>query len=125
MCLAEVRLGLDSPSDWRAYARQMNVTPALACNVSAMSSEQRSRHTQLVQHLQTATVEQLPDGLSLAFPPTPEHALILAEFMTLERRCCPFLTLQLEFAPENGPLTLRLTGPAGVQTSLRHELHLE
>lgn len=89
-----------------------------------MTPEQRNRHAQLVQHLQTATVEMLTDGLALAFPPTLEHALLLAEFMTLERRCCPFLTLQLEFASEDGPLTLRLTGPAGVQTFLRHELQL-
>lgn len=102
----------------------MNTTPTLVCQITAMTPEQRARHTQLVQSLQVGTVEDLPDGLALTFQPTPEQALILAEFMTLERRCCPFLTLQVEFAPDDGPLTLRLTGPAGVQTFLRHELQL-
>jgi len=102
----------------------MNSTPALACQISAMTQEQRTRHAELLLSLQVGTVEELPDGLALAFPPTSEHALNLAEFMTLERRCCPFLTLQLEFAPDDGPVTLRFTGPAGVQAFLRHELHL-
>jgi len=47
-----------------------------------------------------------------------------AEFITLERLCCPFLTLALEVERERGPLWLKLTGREGVKPFLRAELGL-
>jgi hypothetical protein len=47
-----------------------------------------------------------------------------AEFMTLERLCCPFLTLTLEVERERGPLWLTLTGREGVKPFLQAELGL-
>jgi hypothetical protein len=41
----------------------------------------------------------------------------VARFVANERRCCPFLAIAVERAPDAGPLWLRLTGPAGT-----HEL---
>lgn len=47
-----------------------------------------------------------------------------AEFITLERLCCPFLSFQLAVAEEKGPLWITLTGPEGVNDFLRLELEL-
>lgn len=42
--------------------------------------------------------------------------------MDNECRCCPFLGFTLELLPDDGPLTLRLTGPDGVREFLAAEL---
>jgi hypothetical protein len=48
-----------------------------------------------------------------------------AEFMALERLCCPFLNFVLEIEPDQGPLWLKLTGPEGVKQVLQTELGLD
>jgi len=32
-----------------------------------------------------------------------------------ERDCCPFFTFELAFAPDHGPVWLRLRGPEGAK----------
>ena len=93
--------------------------------MTAIPTEQRSAHHALIRRLMTQAVEEIresPNGLSFRFPASEYEAL--AEFMRRERLCCPFLTFALELAPEQGPLTLRLTGPEGVVPFIRAELDL-
>jgi hypothetical protein len=40
------------------------------------------------------------------------------DWILLERRCCPFLRLELNFEPSLGPVWLRLGGGAGVKEFL-------
>jgi hypothetical protein len=96
------------------------------CDLTAMDTEQRARHRVVAQHLHGAIQEarELPDGYALRFPGEPSTVFMAAEFMTLERLCCPFLTLTLEVERERGPLWLKLTGRAGVKPFLRAELGL-
>lgn len=104
----------------------MEPEPVFACDLSALTPGQRGRHSELARrwHQEVQALEELPDGYALVFEPTAERALELAEWMTLERRCCPFLHLAVELAPFQGPLTLRLTGAPGVKPLLTHELDL-
>ena len=46
----------------------------------------------------------------------------LAEWVTLEQRCCPFLDFSLETGRDG--VMLRLTGPEGTPEFLREELQL-
>jgi hypothetical protein len=96
----------------------------LACDFTAMTAGQRERRQTLAQHLHTAIqeVRELPDGYAFRFPAEPALCLTVAEFMTLERLCCPFFTFELELEREGGPLWLRLTGREGVKQFLRAEL---
>jgi hypothetical protein len=97
------------------------------CDLTAMDTEQRARHRVVAQHLHGAIqeVRELPDGYAFRFPVEPSIVCMAAEFMTLERLCCPFLTLTLEVERERGPLWLKLMGRAGVKPFLRAELGLE
>lgn len=36
-------------------------------------------------------------------------------FVVLERKCCPFLTFELVFEQEGGPIALRMRGPGGTK----------
>lgn len=91
-----------------------------------MDTEQRERHRVVAQHLRGAIqeVRELPDGHAFRFHVEPSTVLMAAEFMTLERLCCPFLTLTLEVERERGPLWLTLTGREGVKPFLQAELGL-
>jgi hypothetical protein len=63
-----------------------------------------------------------PRRLAVRFPARPYVFLRLAEWMELERACCPFLDFGLIF--ENSVPTTRLDvrGPEGVKEFLRAEL---
>ena len=43
----------------------------------------------------------------------------MAEVIDAERRCCRFLRIELTVQPADGPVQLRLTGPAGTREFLR------
>ena len=99
----------------------------LACNLSALNAEQRARRQTLAQQMRAATQEirEMPDGYAFRYPADPALCLTVAEFMTLERLCCPFFNLRLELEREDGPLWLRITGREGVKQFLQAELGLK
>jgi hypothetical protein len=92
-----------------------------------MNTEQRARHHELAQRLRSAVVgfEELPDGYAARFLAEPTTVLLIAEFMTLERLCCPCFTLTLEVEKERGPLWLKVTGREGIKPFIRAEFGIE
>ena len=95
--------------------------PVIACSTSVFSPAQRERWNQLRIRWREGIreIRELPDGyafrLELDGPTLPE----IAEWIALERLCCPFLAFALELEPAGGPAWLRLTGRAGVKDVLR------
>ena len=96
----------------------------LACRIDVLDGEQRKRHAALLSELAAAAtaVEELPDGVSVRFPMRPYLFLRLAEWMDLERACCPFLDFGLAFENRVPTMRLDLRGPDGVKEFLRAEL---
>jgi hypothetical protein len=96
----------------------------LACRIDALDPEQRKRHAGLLRELAGAvmSVDELPDGVSVRFPMRPYLFLRLAEWMELERACCPFLQFGLVFENRVPTMRLDLRGPDGVKDFLRAEL---
>jgi hypothetical protein len=96
----------------------------LACRLDALDSKQRARHAELLRELASAVtnVEELPDGIAVRFPARPYVFLRLAEWMELERACCPFLDFGLIFENRVPTMRLAVRGPAGVKDFLRAEL---
>ena len=96
----------------------------IACNLNALDNEQRRRHQSLTAQLRAAAQEtrELPDGYSFRLPSDGATIQRAAEWITLERRCCPFIAFGLEISRENGPLWLSLTGREGVKPFLKMEL---
>ena len=107
-------------------AKQTELKTQFFCDLAAMNTEQRERYRGVTQHMRAATpvIEELADGYVLRFGMDSSLCLTVAEFMTLERLCCPFLDLTLEVAREGGPMQLKLTGSEGVKPFLRAELGL-
>ncbi len=99
----------------------------IACNLNALDREQRRRHQALTAKLRAAVQEmrELPDGYSFRLPSDEAMIQGTAEWITLERRCCPFLAFGFEAGRENGPLWLNLTGREGVKPFLKIEFGIE
>lgn len=98
--------------------------PPVACRLDAFDEAGRDRHRQLAAELLAAAidVEELPDGYAVRFPGRPFLFLRIAEWIELERACCPFLTIRLEIERSGPAYRVRLTGPEGAKDVLRAEL---
>ncbi len=102
-------------------------TLPIACNLSAIPPEQRNRYQELRDLLQEKAlqVDELPDGYAFKFLAGTVSVIDLAEFITMERLCCPFIDFSLQFPAGNSPITLLLSGEGGVKDVLQAELEIE
>ena len=93
----------------------MNPSP-IACNLAALDAKQRARRQELWQKLKPLIREarEIAGGYAFRLDTAPTTLLEVAEFISLERACCPFFNFQLEIVEENGPTWWRVTGRAGV-----------
>lgn len=85
--------------------------------MNAIEQEQRARHIATIDALFRAVlgVRELPDGYAFRLPNESDVLLRAAEFVSLERLCCPFFGFALEVEPEGGAVWLSLTGREGVK----------
>ena len=94
-----------------------------ACDMTAFSPAQRARHHELASAIRPAIVgtEETADGYAARFEMKDELVMTLAEFVTLERLCCPWLTLAIETEREGGALRLRVTSVPAAKAAIRAE----
>jgi hypothetical protein len=95
----------------------------LVCNMDVFTPAQRESHiqttTELIQAVQR--VHGVENGYEFTFPNETEYISKIAEFISNERLCCPFLEFSLKIISNNEPISLSLTGPTGTQEFLRAE----
>jgi hypothetical protein len=95
----------------------MNTMPELpiACTLSpdALIARRQGLLMQLLQ--QSSGQEVLPDGLRLRFAPATETLSKISQAVEAERHCCRFLRFTITVEPDEGQLTLDLTGPQGTR----------
>jgi hypothetical protein len=96
----------------------------IACIPSALTGEERARSQHLRTHLASATSRVIDevDGYSYEYPDDPELLRVAAEWIVLERRCCPFMSFELRWPSGDQRPTLRLSGPPGVKEFLQAEM---
>ena len=75
---------------------------------------------QLLSNVQT--IQELSNGFDFRLADEPSSILKAAEFIALEKLCCPFLNFAIEIKAEGGPVWLRLTGREGVKDFIREEI---
>lgn len=95
----------------------------IACDMTALDASQRERQHLLLKKFGAALqeTESLEDGYAFRFAADTATILDIAEFITIERLCCPFLNFELEIGPAGSPAWLRLTGRAGVKEFIEAE----
>lgn len=97
--------------------------PAIACDMTALDASQRERQHLLLKKFRASLQEtqSLQDGYAFRLPADTVTIMDIAEFITIERLCCPFLNFALEIGPAGHPVWLRLTGRAGVKEFIETE----
>ncbi len=95
-------------------------SPPIACNLDALSAAERSRRSELALLLRgrANAIAEGESGFRIELPNDPELLRNALELVLLERRCCPFLSLELSFAAGDGPAALQIGGPPGVKEFL-------
>ena len=96
-----------------------------ACDLGALSAEERRRLTTHIAPLLKESrreVEELEDGYEIRFLDGRQVLPLVAEWLSMEGRCCPFFNLSMWLPANDGPLTVRITGDEGVKTFILDEL---
>lgn len=95
-------------------------SPVISCNIKAISAAERPRYNTLVEKLRRAIRHrrELPDGYAFRLNEETITLTELAEWIRMERQCCPFLIFKIEIPASNQSLQLTLRGPSGTKAIL-------
>jgi hypothetical protein len=95
-----------------------------ACVMSAIDADKREPHIANAKQLFNLVEEirELDNGFAFRFANSPDLLTKLAEFIALERLCCPFFGFVVEVEPEGGAIWFKLTGREGVKPFIKMEV---
>ena len=95
-----------------------------ACDMNAIAPEQRGAHIATIERLfrSAQKVRELPDGYAFEIPKESDVLLSAAQFIAVERLCCPFFGFGIEVEREGGSVWLSLTGRRGVKPFIMAEI---
>jgi len=101
-----------------------DIETAFVCNLGGMSQGERARYIALSRKLKGASEarRELDNGYAFRLTSQKISLLEIAEWVTFERRCCPFFNLQIEAESNDGPICLRMTGATGVKQFILSEI---
>ena len=90
----------------------------IACTLSPAALQ--ARRENLLNALLTRAIErrELPTGYHLRFAAEEQILLEIARVVDAERQCCRFLQFTITVEPDEGPVTVELTGPPGTRDFL-------
>ena len=93
----------------------------LACNLNAISTGDRTRYTDLFKRIHAAITDrrELADGYVFRLNGESLSLPDVAQWISLERLCCPFFTFQLQ--TKGGDYWLTLQGPDGAKAIIDQE----
>jgi len=89
----------------------MTPRPPVACTLSR--GDMRARRGELLPGLaaRAERIEQVPDGVRLHLPASPDAVASIARVVDLERHCCRFLSFTITAEADLGAITLTVTAP--------------
>ena len=100
---------------------------AFACNLNALNPRERARRSVVARELSQMRVgmEDMPDGYLFRYAADSSTLMKVAEFVSMERLCCPFLSFTIEVEPAKASIRLRLSGGDGVKQFIAGELGIK
>ena len=109
-----------------AVVAQETASHVFACNLKAIPAAKRPHYNDLTKRLWSAARDrkELPDGYAITLDGKAIRQTEIADWIRMERLCCPFLSLDVTASAHPGGWTLKLTGPEGVKTFLQAEFSL-
>jgi hypothetical protein len=103
------------------HPRKDKGEPTIACDFTMMETEQRERYRALRPQLSKDLheVRELEDGYAFRHSSEAEVLIALAEYVALERLCCPFFDFAIEVGRDGGEVWLKMTGGQEVKRILQ------
>jgi hypothetical protein len=97
--------------------------PPIACQLIALDTTERQRQKELLEIVRRKIrrVLELDDGFELELPSEPPSFMELAEWVSLERRCCAFARFAI-LADGDENVRVRLSGGPGARDVLIAEM---
>src|SRR4051794_39374471 len=94
--------------------------PPIACNLKALTSEQRSQLGQVGEHVISAITSSrdLKDGYAFRVDPAKASLMDVAQWLDMWRRCCPFYEFQIDYHAADANVWLSVKGRPGVKEYL-------
>jgi hypothetical protein len=94
------------------------------CRLDALDTAERARYQELRKQLHAGVqeVKELPNGYAFRLSADSRTILLAAEWITFERRCCPFFNFALDIESEKQSLWLNATGREGVKAFMQLEM---
>jgi len=91
--------------------------PPIACNLRALTSEQRKELGQIGKRVIQAidASKELKDGYAFRIDPRKASLADVAQWLDLWRRCCPFYEFQIDLHAANARVWLSVKGRPGVK----------
>lgn len=82
----------------------------IACNMDVFTETERQNHYTDSKHIlmQAEKVEELENGYALRHSYSPENFISIAEWITRENKCCPFMVFNLTLQPLEDDLKIWL-----------------
>ena len=95
-----------------------------SCKMNALSPAERKELPKWLDSLvaMKPVATELENGFSLEFAHSGKAFPLASKWISCESRCCPFFEFAISLTPNDGPLTIRITGPAGVKEFIADDL---
>lgn len=100
------------------FDQSPSVGTTIACDLSALEDPERHERESEALWDEREELRQVRGGVAIRFPGSMDYAERILAFIRRERRCCPFLTFELVFEPEDRGIWLAMTGDERVEKYL-------
>jgi len=93
----------------------------IACDLTVFSNSERIKHLVLAKSLlgKARQVIEHKDGFTFGFEQSPRLEMKIADWVSNEKRCCPFFSFELSRTNTPPLLSLTISGPNGAKEILR------
>lgn len=100
-----------------AWTLLADPVPPIACNLKALTSQQRKELNQLGEHVISAILltRELSDGYAFQVDSGKASLVDVAEWLDVWRRCCPFYEFRIDFHAADATIWLAVKGRPGVK----------
>jgi hypothetical protein len=120
------RAAVQSPIASSGASEQNAAESKFYCNTKALSPAERAHHKEVTEKLikvRTQVVET-PKGYEFQYSPSSISIVDLAEWATVEAKCCPFFNFHLDLEREGNLVCLGLAGAEGIKIFIRTEFQV-
>src|SRR4028118_294223 len=102
----------------------VNDNCAVACQLPDEAFKERKATIASTIVSKAILAEEIENGYQFSFSYSEQMLIELAEFINVERQCCPFINFHLVLSNNSNNIVLLLTGAEGTSEFIKYELEM-